>query len=376
MSAPLIDPPSSASAFGTAAALTLGAVVLWGAWQMAGSLPVVASVPSLAWHTAKVRTGELTAAWGTALDKHLPQRDGLIALANGTRYVLTGGADAQVRVGRDEWLYLAEEFTYHPGGVAALQARAQLLADVQQVLAAKGVRLVVALVPDKARVHPEHLSRVAPPLWNQERFGQALMALKARGVVAVDLDTPLRAAAPAAPQYYRTDTHWNQAGARVAARAVADVVQRVGGSLDAAEFSTQPQGASQARPGDLLRLMGLAKAPDAVRPTPDAETTEATVEVNAKLGGLLDSSAVPVVLVGTSYSLRANFHGYLQQALGAKVLNAAKDGGGFLSAAGDYFKDESFASAPPQVLVWELPERFLTQPLGQESGWLKQVGLR
>jgi alginate O-acetyltransferase complex protein AlgJ len=84
---------------------------------------------------------------------------------------------------------------------------------------------------------------------------------------------------------------------------------------------------------------------------------------------------VPVVLTGTSYSLRANFAGFLQQALTAKVLNAAKDGGGFLLATTQYLKDDAFRSAKPKLLLWELPERFLYSPLVEEPQWLKNVGL-
>jgi alginate O-acetyltransferase complex protein AlgJ len=85
---------------------------------------------------------------------------------------------------------------------------------------------------------------------------------------------------------------------------------------------------------------------------------------------------MPVVLTGTSYSQRGNFHGFLQQALSAKVLNTAKDGGGFLHGATQYLKDEAFRSSKPKVLIWEVPERFLgAEPEGEEK-WLQTVGLR
>jgi hypothetical protein len=57
------------------------------------------------------------------------------------------------------------------------------------------------------------------------------------------------------------------------------------------------------------------------------------------------------------------------------VLNAAKDGGGFLQAATLYLKDEAFRSNKPTVLVWELPERFLWRKLDDEAGWLESVKL-
>ena len=91
--------------------------------------------------------------------------------------------------------------------------------------------------------------------------------------------------------------------------------------------------------------------------------------------GLFGDAAVSVTLTGTSYSLRGNFHGFLQQALSAKVLNAAKDGGGLLQATTAYLTDDAFKSAKPKILVWEVPERFLYSPLDDEPKWLKTVGL-
>jgi alginate O-acetyltransferase complex protein AlgJ len=76
---------------------------------------------------------------------------------------------------------------------------------------------------------------------------------------------------------------------------------------------------------------------------------------------LLGDFRIPVVLVGTSYSMRANFHGFLQEALGARVLNAARDGAGFIQSAAEYFRDEAFRTSPPQVLIWEVPERVLSE---------------
>jgi alginate O-acetyltransferase complex protein AlgJ len=73
--------------------------------------------------------------------------------------------------------------------------------------------------------------------------------------------------------------------------------------------------------------------------------------------------------------LRANFHGFLQQALSTKVLNAAKDGGGFLQATTNYLKDDAFRLAKPKLIIWEIPERFIRNRLEGEMNWLADVGL-
>jgi alginate O-acetyltransferase complex protein AlgJ len=143
-------------------------------------------------------------------------------------------------------------------------------------------------------------------------------------------------------------------------------------------FSTQAKATEESRSGDLIRLMGLEFVPNALRPKLDRETPEITIEKPAAATetpstGLFDDAGVPVVLAGTSYSLRANFHGRLQEYLQAKVLNTAKDGGGFLQSMTAYLKDDAFKSSKPKVLIWEIPERMLQSPLGEEVGWLDKT---
>jgi alginate O-acetyltransferase complex protein AlgJ len=123
--------------------------------------------------------------------------------------------------------------------------------------------------------------------------------------------------------------------------------------------------------------MGLAETPKALRPRPDIETPVVTLQSSAdSSAGLFGEMVVPIALTGTSYSLRGNFHGYLQQELSAKVLNTAKDGGGLLQAGTSYLTDNAFQSSKPKVLVWEVPERFLYSKLSDEATWLKKVGLQ
>ena len=69
-----------------------------------------------------------------------------------------------------------------------------------------------------------------------------------------------------------------------------------------------------------------------------------------------------VALIGTSFSRNSNFVPFLEQALGASLGNFAKDGGEFSGAAKDYFASPAFRETPPQLLIWEIPERDLQSP--------------
>lgn len=355
------------------AALTLGATMVAGAWQMvAAAHHPDGLVFARSW--LDFREGRMTGQLEKQLEHKLPARPAMIAAANGTRYLVTGGAGEQVRSGKDGWLFLAEELRFDEHGAAHLAARATLLAGATQALERQGVRLLVAVVPDKARVYPKHVSG-GYPAYLQTRYADALAAMRARGVHVVDLLAPLQAGAREAQVYYSSDTHWNQQGARVAAGAIAQAVHGARITLPATTFDSRA-GAPAARAGDLIGLMGVGALPAGLRPPFDVEAPASTHQTSAEApAGLFGDEVVPVVLTGTSFSLRGNFHGYLQQALKAKVLNTAKDGGGFLQAPQAYFKDEAFATNKPTLLVWEVPERMLQAPLTDESGWLASVGL-
>lgn len=370
---PPAAPAAAADRLPLCAALTLGAVMLAGAWQMvAAARHPDGLVFARGW--TDFREGRTTGQLEKQLDHKLPARGALIAVANGTRYVLAGGAGEQVRSGADGWLFLAQELRHDEGGAANLAARASLLAGAAQALERQGVHLMVALVPDKARIHAERLGG-GYPAYLETRYADALGALRARGVHVVDLLAPLRHGARAGAVYYSSDTHWNQRGAQLAANAIAQAARQAKLDLPATSFASS-SAAPAARAGDLIGLMGVADLPARLRPPFDTEAPATTRQTSAEApAGLFGDELVPVVLTGTSFSLRGNFHGYLQQALSAKVLNTARDGGGFLQAPEAYFRDEAFAGSKPALLVWEVPERMLLAPLEKEAGWLAAVGL-
>lgn len=357
-----------------AAAVALGLVVLAGASQYVTALASGKSI-EFPHGLDAFRDGRMTGAMEKSLDKAMPQRGEVIAFANALRWRITGGANDQVRLGHDGWIFLTEEVQFDEHAQEQLAARVALLQQTRQALAKKQVELVVAVVPDKARIYAQAVRGGYPP-YLHSRYTAALEGLRRAGVPVVDLATPLAQVQRAKPVYYRTDTHWNQEGAEIAAQAIAKHIQPMLAGVGDTRFETMPQGAEAERPGDLLRLMGLESVANAWRPLPDRETPLATRQVSEDSAvGLFGDATVPVVLTGTSYSQRGNFHGALQQALSRKVLNVSKDGGGFLQATTGYLKDEAFTSAPPKVLVWELPERFLYRPLGEEKDWLRSVGL-
>lgn len=358
-----------------AAALTLLIVIVWGAWQLllAAQETSLQKIPN---SQHDVLTGVTAKSLEAQLEKNLPAREALISAANIMRYLVLHGAGDQVQLGKENWLFLSDELRVYEHGQENLQARVDLIAAAASALQQANVHLIVALVPDKSRIYADQLTSTPRPAELKSRYNETYNALQQAGVDSVDLVTPLGDAAQKQEVYYRTDTHWNQNGAKVAAETIAAAVRRSTSDLTVTHYDTQTMGGVKDRPGDLIRLMGLEHAPHMLRPAPDKEasvtTTRSETDTDQSLFG---DSQVPVVLCGTSYSLRGDFHGYLQQALSSEILNTAKDGGGFLNSITAYLQDEAYRTAPPRVLIWEVPERFLQMPLDKETHWLESVGL-
>lgn len=381
-------PPRSASL----SAILLVLTMAFGIWQLfvAGR-----DVAGLKVDANEIRSGRTSAALEKQLNAKLPAHDSLIAIANGLRYLLLRGANSQVRVGRDNWLFLSEEMQPHAAAKANLAARVNLMAQVSRQMQKDGVTLVILLVPDKIRLYPQYAYWATH---EHARYALALHWLAQQQVYTVDPLPALQQAASHAV-YYHSDTHWNQRGAQIVAQQVALQVTQMmpriasqtpasaanqppqpgkpGLPWDATEFELHPSGPQQERAGDLLRLMGLEHSPNWLRPSPDREAPLQIKQTSADApAGLLDDVALPVVLTGTSYSLRGQFHGFLQQALHAKILNAAKDGAGFMQATQAYLADDAYKSAKPKLVIWEVPERFLTAALEGEVAWHKQLATK
>jgi len=52
----------------------------------------------------------------------------------------------------------------------------------------------------------------------------------------------------------------------------------------------------------------------------------------------------------------------------------AQDRAGVFTAAIDYFRNPAFTETPPRVIVWEIPERLLDEPLAaSDERWAEAL---
>lgn len=354
--------------------LAIGLLLLWGMGQGIAAL----SAPENRQRLAETLTwdgflaGRTAAAINHVMAHSLPV-DGWARAAGGVlRWGLFRSGGPQVAVGCDDWLFLTEELRPWDGAAEAMRDRAAALGRIAAGLRARGIALIVAITPDKARVHAEQLCGVRYADQAAARHAEFTELLRQAGVEPVDWLAALTAAKDAGPLYWRTDTHWNQRGAALAAAEIAAAARPLP-LARGAHFRTWAEAAPSEPPNDLLRLMSLERVPDWLRPRAERHYAERTTLADPPAaGGLLDEPPAPeVALLGSSFSVNANFHGRLQQALGGPVVNFAKAGGGFAGSAADFFASPTWRETPPKLVVWEVLERALGQPIGaEERGFL------
>jgi len=104
----------------------------------------------------------------------------------------------------------------------------------------------------------------------------------------------------------------------------------------------------------------------------DQFTTEPKGEAGD--GDLFSDSGNPqITLVGTSHSGKNyNFAGFLEQEIGADILNVAFPGGGLEGSMIQYLGSDEFQKTPPKILIWEFSPLYR---LDQETIYRQMMSL-
>lgn len=311
--------------------------------------------------------GGWTAAFQRSFDQQSPLLGPATTVWGVLEYALFRQGREGVLVGSNGWLYSSEEFEFPARAetaAAVLMTNAEAAAAVRERLAEDGVELVVALLPAKARLYPEHLGRYRLPAGPRLRYSLALAEFRAAGITTVDLLQPLESAKLERPVFLRTDTHWTPYGARMAAEAIAAEVAGLDRFdwLDAVHFTSNRLDPRPYR-GDLAGFLPLGPLYEPLGPEDDLLARRVTESTEGPSQDLFAAVELPVTLVGTSYSQddRWNFAGSLREALGNDVLVAAQEGEGPYRPMIDYLQGDAYRSAKPEVVIWEVPERYLGQ---------------
>lgn len=325
--------------------------------------------------------GKLAKAVETHYDEEFPIKRLGTNLWAAVDYKVFNEGRPGVILGKDQWLFTDEEFKPVANRDQIEQENLALIRGVRDRLEEKGIKLVMAIIPAKARLYPEHFGDRQPASMHRDLYEQFHAQARQAGIFAPDLMGPLQQAKQSGQVFLRTDTHWTPLGAEVVARNLgAAIASQSLINTAPVKYVTE---AEQAKPykGDLTTFLPLDPLFTNLLPQPDSlqqKTTHAVEGAGDSGDALFGDATVPVGLVGTSYSANAhwNFLGALKEALNSDVVNYAEEGHGPILPMLKYLQSDGFKNNPPQVLVWEFPERYLPMKndlSGFDPAWISQL---
>lgn len=340
-------------------ALFLASLLALGAWSLRGFTDL--DVPA----NASLHDGKLAKAVEDHYEEEFPLKRLGTNLWAALDYSLFGEGRPGVVLGTHDWLFSDEEFNPLPRGEQTIDSNLALIRAIKARLDRHGVKLLLVIVPAKARLYPEYLGEEQPAQQQRDLYRRLHEAARHADILAPDLLAGLQQEKSNGQLFLRTDTHWTPQGAERVARDLASAVERTGApSGERQRYITEPA-ASKAYLGDLARFLPLDPLFSALLPPPDQLHPRVTRALDPPpddaAEALFADVRIPFVLVGTSYSANPdwNFLGALRQALGSDILDFAESGRGPLPPMLDYLQSEALADSPPQLVIWEFPERYL-----------------
>lgn len=247
------------------------------------TIPPLAGVARLAAKkpAAEVAEGERQDAtqsrWYDEFDQHFPFRGALIHAFALTSLAMDVSPSPTVLRGRDGWLYYADDSALDDYISAAPLSDAELnewrdtIVQTRDTLRARGIAYVFTIAPDKHVIYPEYMPPTIHPIGRQYRLEQLIDYLRrTTDVAVVDLRTPLLEAKAHEQVYFRTDTHWNEAGAYIAYRELMRAAAKQIPSLAPAARDAFQTTTAEGPGGDIAEMLGVRDDIDeqapAVRP--------------------------------------------------------------------------------------------------------------
>jgi hypothetical protein len=194
------------------------------------------------------------------LRDHFGLRQTLIRAHKDLTKPMLGLGNDSVLIGRDgRMFYLGEETVRQSAGLVFRDRRAadatDLIVMMNQALAARGIRFLVASPPNGATIYQDDLPRWAQNPGKPTEYDLIMANLAASGVRTVDLRAPVKQARADGPAFYMHDTHWTPRGALAGFNAIVEADSHPEWRIE----SSSALGPSTIRKGgDLARMFGVA----------------------------------------------------------------------------------------------------------------------
>jgi len=208
-------------------------------------------------------------AFDAYFEDHLPFKDPLVELNNYLNYEALGTSSSDdVVAGKDGWLFYIGSKSYLENPIKDYNGEnlyteeqlEQLKANMmgfRDALAEKDCKFVIALAPNKERVYSDYMPYLCGPPAENDRLTQVAEYLRANTDIPVVLMyddlAAYKESHPDEDIYYRYDTHWNDKGAYIGARALE---RELGNEMPEADTLTMGPGDPVA--SDLARFVNLS----------------------------------------------------------------------------------------------------------------------
>ena len=193
--------------------------------------------------------------------------------------VFAHSANNKVVWGKDGWLFFNETVGDYEGSAPLTKTEMNRLVIslklLQQCLQARGQELVIAIAPNKNSIYAQYMPTRYPmgkTTTNYTRLMEAntLPCINLKEVFLQQAET----------LYYRTDTHWNAKGARLAAHKIMLEIEQKTGVAAQLDLSADTQLQKTTKAGDLALMLYPANTPV------EEDVTYADAEQNYKTIGV------------------------------------------------------------------------------------------
>lgn len=251
--------------------------------------------------------------------------------------------------GKDDWLFLGNDYdrcvdaltgTWIPSK-AQREAQVRFFKGIDNIVRSCGAEFHMLIGPNKSTIYPEYLPPLTFPA-KKRAISPLVEQLKAKGISIFDSAEHLLNNKDKGLLYYRSDTHWNHLGAKLAFEGF--LAQSRMAELPGVILA--PQGPYR---GDLVSIGGYRKFPltkgDSFHPRWKVEGHKPAIDKNVLVLGDSFSGALMYYLEGIFTKVhRVHYN---------KVASRNKDVNNVL----DYIKK---LDKKPDIVIWVQVERIFT----------------
>jgi alginate O-acetyltransferase complex protein AlgJ len=293
------------------------------------AVPILSGLAGIGTRSAEAEVSEEDAPktsglrWLDYFDDHFPLRTALIHAHALASMAMRVSPSPTVIRGRDGWLYYADDSGLDDYISAAPMSREELddwrdtIVHTRDTLRALGIAYVFAVAPDKHVIYPEHMPSSIHRLRQEYRLQELTDYLrKTTDVTVVDLRQPLLQAKQREQVYFRTDSHWDEAGAYVAYRELLLAAARHVPSLEPSPRSAVQNTTADLPGGDIAEMLGLRtdinEVAPVVRPAKGwrahvdapADMSDAGFEVGRVVTSIADPTLPRLLMIRDSFGSR------------------------------------------------------------------------